>query len=127
MSGNLIPDQTIVTKLLTVSVYTIVRHGKEMSEIYLALFTIWGFIPVLRIVGVLVVGGLLEKYGVKVLESWKYHDWGNKRDKKLMGKFRKSCKPLTLHYQKIYTVKRLTVLKFLRGLTRAIMRVLLAL
>lgn len=74
------------------------------------------------------MGEAIQFYGVKALDSWKYHQWSNSYQKRLSGKFQKSCKPMQLSYGKTYVITRLTicVLKYLRGLCRGILKALLA-
>lgn len=123
----IMPTQVMISQIVIVSCYTMIRQAGLMkpSTIYMlgcwagATFGFWAF--------QLLIGGYLHFYGSKVLNSWKYHRWENKAEKKLMGKFRKSCKPVCLSYKTVYIIKRLTVLRFIRSISRGILRALLTL
>ncbi len=124
----LIPAEAVSTKLVIYSAYVLIKYGKgekdSVANIVMIMYVVGG----LGLwSGILFMGGVLQFYGIKVLNSWKYHQWPNKEQKKLMGKFRKSCKPMQFNYGKTYVIKRLSVLKYLRGLSRGILRALLAL
>lgn len=75
---------------------------------------------------VLDIGRILGSGSKKVLVSWKMHSWNTNRSRKLMSKFRKSCKPIMLCYGLQFIVGRRSVLKFLKGVVRGTMRALLA-
>lgn len=65
--------------------------------------------------------------GERVLMSWKLNQWKNKEETRFMSKFSKSCKPIMIHCGKAYIVRRLTVLKYIRGLMKGIFRTMLTL
>ncbi|CAL8125335.1 unnamed protein product [Orchesella dallaii] len=123
----IVPTQTMVTKLVVLSTYMVIKHGDTMETASMAVILTWSGMAGLFWSLTLMMGGHLHVYGERVIKSWKYHQWDNKYDKKLMGKFRKSCKPLMLNFGKAYRIRRLTVLKFIRSLSRGILRALLAL
>lgn len=72
------------------------------------------------------IGRRIGRGTTKVLISWKVHAWKSKHDRKLMSKFRKSCKPIMLCYGMQFVVGRTSVLKFFKGVVRGTMRALLA-
>ncbi|XP_035712320.1 uncharacterized protein LOC110855753 [Folsomia candida] len=63
----------------------------------------------------------------KTLSSWKLLENVTPREKKLMSKFRKTCRPFKFGQEGMFTIKRLTVLKFLRGIVKETFRAVLAL
>lgn len=76
---------------------------------------------------VLQVGGYLFVQGRKTIFSWKVGDhWMSRHENKLMRKFAKSCTPIVLCYGKQFVVKKLTLLKYHKGVGRGIFRALLA-
>ncbi len=44
-----------------------------------------------------------------------------------MDKFRKSCKPVMIRYERTYIIRRITVLRYSRGLLKGIFRTVLIL
>lgn len=72
------------------------------------------------------IGRRLGDGTAKLLLSWKVHAWETKKERKLMSRFRKSCKPIKLSCGMQFVVGRTSVLKFLKGVTRGTMRALLA-
>jgi hypothetical protein len=75
---------------------------------------------------ILEASGMFHNQAIQLLESWKYGKWSTKREKLLMDKFRKSCKPLGCRSGGVYCIKRLTGLKFVHGIVVATLRMLLA-
>ena len=77
---------------------------------------------------ILMMGGYLEKSGRRILKSWKYHlaSLRNGKERKYLRKFRLSCKPLSISYKTMYTIKQASIMVFVRGLLKGLMRALLA-
>ncbi|CAL8127916.1 unnamed protein product [Orchesella dallaii] len=120
-----IPTQAVIGKIIVFSTFTIVKNGDSMLLSSKALVIGWSFAMGFCWSIILLAGGYLNLYGKRVLLSWKYHEWGSKREKLIMTKFRKSCKPIDLRYGNTYVMRRLNVLKFIRQLTRGIFRLFL--
>lgn len=128
VSFFLLPTQTIVYKMVIFTSYMMLKYGQEMDRTSIAKLIGWTALSGLFWGAVLVMGGNLHYHGNNVLLSWRYHNqWKDKFQKKIMNKFRKSCKPFQMNYGKTYVIKRLTVLKFMRSLSRGILKALLAL
>ncbi len=124
----ILPTHTIIYKMIVFTSYMIVKHGQEMDNISIAVLVGWAISAATFWVVILVIGGTLHLQGNNLLMSWKYHTkWPDKFQRNLMNKFRKSCKPFELNYGRSYVIKRLTVLKFIRSLSRGIFKALLAL
>ncbi len=123
----IIPTQFLLGKLVVLIVFLIMKHGKELSTSKRVMWIAWAALAGLFWSLVLLMGGYIHLYGRKILDSWKYHKWVGltNLEKKQMKKFRKSCCPLSISYGKAYIIKRLTVLKFIRGIIAAIFRMLL--
>lgn len=73
--------------------------------------------------------GSLQNVSKKCIEFWKIDTqlWENTRDRKYMGKFRKSCKPLSVGYPGVMKISHTTVLKFVQGIVRGLFRTILSL
>lgn len=123
----LVSTQSITTNLFVVSMYTLIRDGDRMNLFTKVNLFMWGSATAVYWCFILHFGGYVYLQGGNILKSWKRHDWGNRYHNRLMGKFRRSCRPLTISYQKMFTMRKLTMLRFVRGLTRGIFRMLLAL
>lgn len=62
----------------------------------------------------------------KVFSSWKRYDWGSAKERKIMAKFRLSCRPILMSYGKEFVIGPLSVLNFSKGVIRGTMRALLS-
>lgn len=123
----IIPSQTLVLYLTLFACVMIIKFGNVMSPSSKGMLSSWAFVACTAWTMVLMVGGYMHWYGKKVLESWKYYKWPRNGDKRVMSRFRKSCKPFMINFGKYYVIRRLSVLKFLRGISRGIFRSLLTL
>ncbi|CAL8125332.1 unnamed protein product [Orchesella dallaii] len=123
----IVPTQAIVTKLIVLSSYMAIKHGDKMEKASFFLIITWAGLAALFWSLMLMIGGHLHVHGKRVLDSWKYHRWGRPFDTKLMSKFRKSCRPIMVSFGNTYRIRRLSGLKFIRGLSRGILRALLTL
>lgn len=123
----IIVSQALVMDLTMFACVMIIGFGNQMALSSKMMLLSWAFITCSVWTGVLMMGGYMHWNGGKVLKSWKYNQWSSKADKRLMSKFRKSCKPLMFHCGKYYAIRRLSVLKFLRGISKGIFKSLLAL
>lgn len=121
----IVPSQAIVTNVILFSSVMLIKQGYRMSMASKGMLGSWGIICTIGWTVVLMIWGYMHWYGKKLLDSWKYHQWPTKRDRALMSKFRKSCKPLRMQFGRTYVIRRLSVLKFLRSISRGIFRALL--
>lgn len=123
------PTQAIFGQMVVTCVFMLFHYNNELSVANKIGLCVWIVLVTIFWSLVLLMGGLVHFYGLKVIDSWKYHDWKeiSMRDKKAMKKFRKSCRPLAIGYGNTYVIKRLTVLKFIRSLIRGIFRALMTL
>lgn len=71
---------------------------------------------------VLEFSGRFTQQASITLKSWKFLDFKNKIDKKLMNKFRKSFPPLKIGKDRVFVIKRLNVLKFMRSIVTGVFR-----
>lgn len=69
-------------------------------------------------------GGYFVSQNVKTLRSWIKLNW-NYGDKKYIQKFAKSCKPLQMGEQTRFKFNKLSLLFFIRGISRGVVRILL--
>lgn len=123
----LVPAQTLITQLVIFASFLLCKHKNKMDDTMKMVLISWAFLSTITWLGVLQLGGHLHKNGKQLLKSWKFHKWANREETRIMNKFRKSCKPLMMHHGGTYIIKRITVLKFIRGLIKGIFRTLLTL
>lgn len=70
-------------------------------------------------------GKLLFVRGNKILWSWRSHNWGRRRDNKIMERFRWSCWPIVLRHGNQIVLARITQFNYFKGIIRGILRALL--
>jgi hypothetical protein len=121
----LIPTQTLVGQFILYSNYTLIRHWNELDVtmkylimmIDLTVICIWN--------AILEVSGRFHMDATKSLKSWKLLTVRNKMETKYLSKFRKAARPLAIGFGEVFKIKRLTVLKFIRGIVKGTFRALL--
>ncbi|CAL8085930.1 unnamed protein product [Orchesella dallaii] len=122
----IVPCQTTFSNLILFSNFMFIRHRAELQPETNCMLIGWSTLCLLFWMYVLELGGRLHSRGREVLKSWKFHNFGDKNVNRCMSKFRKSCRPLALNFGRTYVIRRLSVLKFIRGLTVGTFRLLLA-
>ncbi|CAL8070838.1 unnamed protein product [Orchesella dallaii] len=120
-----VPQQMIFSKFIVYNNYMQIVYSHQISLATASLLGFWALGFSFYWTVVLSFGGYLYCNTNRVLLSWKYHNWDCKKDTKLMSKFRKSCTPITIHFGTTFVIKRLTLLKFIRGATVSTFRILL--
>lgn len=123
----IIPMHTASTMLFVYGLNIFITRGKSMAVIARALVLIWAILGAGAWGLALLVGGYVHLQGTKCLKSWKLFCWENKREQKYMSKFRKSCRPWAIGYGNMLRVRRTSLLKFFKGLSKGLMRALLTL
>jgi len=106
-------------------IFVLVRYWEKLQLISKAQIVIWSVVFMGAWTFVLELGRFLFSKGNKVLGSWKGGNWGSVRENRLMKKFHRSCKPIVLSYGRQFVVGKVSVLVFLRGVTRGMFRALL--
>lgn len=125
----LVPFHTIFGQLCVTVVCMLLRQYNTMNLTIRLLYITWGLMGFLFWFVALFVGGCVHLYSKRTLNSWKYNNWKglSKQQLKELNKFRKSCPPLSIAYERAYVIRRLSALKFVRALSRGVFRVLLTL
>lgn len=125
----LVPTQFLFGKMVVLITFMLFKYGSSLPPSKRIIWILWATMGCIFWSLILLMGGYIHLYGKKILNSWKYHKWNNltKVQKKCMSKFRKSCYPWSVSHGKTYVIKRLTVLKFIRGTIAGIFRALLTL
>lgn len=113
----LMPIETILTMTVIASNCCLILYRSELNTIQL-----------LSIINALVLGwtslvvtfeisGRFEMYSRRTYMKWKKWDWGSRRrEKAIVGKFIKSCKPLRIGYKGFRRITRVTLLQIGRSI-----------
>jgi len=121
----LAPNHTLLGQFILLSNYTLIKQWENSGFfINLMLFAASGIVLCFWC-ATLEVSGRFHKSAAKTIQSWKFMKQKSRHDSKLMSKFRKSCRPLAIGFEQIFKIKRLTVLKFIRGVIKGTFRALL--
>ncbi|CAL8106445.1 unnamed protein product [Orchesella dallaii] len=123
----MIPIQSTVMNLIVFCNFMLLVHGSELQIMTLATMSLWSILGTTVWTFILYLGGYMHKMSEKTLRSWKVHPWGSKNERKMMSKFRKSCRPVLIQFGNTFVIRKRTCLKFLRGITKGTFRALLAL
>lgn len=77
---------------------------------------------------VLILGGHLHLHGNKVIKSWRYNNatYGTGEQRKLITRLQKTSRPISFSWGTTFIIQKRTFLLFMRGLTRGLIRTLLA-
>ncbi|OXA48560.1 Pre-B-cell leukemia transcription factor-interacting protein 1 [Folsomia candida] len=131
----LLPTETFCGGIVILGVYMLVRHSQDLNTTTLSIVTTWSISMFLMYTGILRVAGIMFRKSKKTIDSWKHFGeanevrkfWRSEWDRKIIGRFRKSCRPLAIEFPGYYRFNHLSVLKFMQGIVRGSMRVILAL
>jgi hypothetical protein len=118
--------QIVISQLGLFVNFMIFRHWNEMTGIDKLLLLLEGSITQFAWICVLEVGGRFNQNSILTIKSWKNLKAARKNESKYFRKFVKSCRPLFVGAQGYLVIKRLSILKFLKGTSRATLRALLA-
>lgn len=123
----MVPIQCVILQLVVYCAVLLSRRCNDMHFTTIVMYIGWSIIFGGFWSMVLLGGGYLHYFTDKIVKSWKYHSWAGlrSREKRIIAKFRKSCRPLAIAFETTFVVKRLSVLKFLRKLITCILRSLL--
>ncbi len=123
----LIPVQTIATLLFIFGSYVAIKHHDKIEIISLLMVLSWSLSAVAGWGGILMLGGYLHSNGQKILTAWKKNPWKYRKERNEMKRFVKSCKPMAICYGKLFVIRRVSLMVFVRGLTRGLKRAILTL
>lgn len=123
----LFPLQTCVTILFVACSYVLIRHREQMTQTEIILLGLWINSALFGWSLILMLGGYVYSNGQKCLGSWKRHSWKSDVEQKLMKQFVKSCQPIRICFGTMFVIRRVTVMIYIRGLNRGLIRALLAL
>lgn len=126
--GNiLVPAQGTVTLEVIFTCYFLIRHSDILAFSNLLVMVMWGCVCSGGWLAIIVSGGYLHSHGIKILQSWKRYQWNSNYERKFMKKFEASCTPFAICQGKVYVVKRVSMMVYIRGLSQGLARTLLML
>jgi hypothetical protein len=120
-----IPSQILLGQFILYSNYTLIRHWNELDVTMKYLIMIMDFTVVCFWNSTLEVSGRFHMDATKSLQSWKLLPVKNKLEGKYLSKLRKATRPLAIGVGEVFKIKRLTVLRFTRGIVKGTFRALL--
>ncbi|CAL8143369.1 unnamed protein product [Orchesella dallaii] len=123
----ILPLESLILMLGIFGNFTLITYSEILTPLNAAIILIWVLVATSFVILGLNFGGALYTRGCEVLGSMKNNDWGSRTNNKIMKKFVKSCRPIQIGYGRMYAIRKLSVLKYLRTLTKGTMRVLLTL
>lgn len=126
-SSMIIPMQGTITNLALFCNFSLIKYNDIMNMTNTAILLIWSVGGTVNWLVALTFTGSMYTKSVRSLNTVKNKDWGSKTKNMVMKRFAKSCKPLSYGYGRMYVIRMVSVLKFIRHLTRGTFRVLLTL
>jgi hypothetical protein len=126
LTWGIFPLRFVFTNLILFCNFMLIRHFHDLDIPTKAILCVWSMMALCVWTIFLQFGGHLYTGSWAAIKSWKYFQWQNRFEGKIFGKVRKSMRPLKVGVGCYFTIKRLTVLKFLRGIVRGTMKALLA-
>jgi len=105
--------------------FTLIRHRHQLDPFLNALITIIASFILCFWTLSLETAGRYQRDSTEVLISWKFMKHNDTRQAKLMRKYIKRFQPLVVSARSFFKIKRLTVLKYLKGIVRGTFRALL--
>ncbi|CAL8099144.1 unnamed protein product [Orchesella dallaii] len=120
----IIPQQIIFGHFIVFCNTMLITNFHKMPMTTVIILSMWSVTSTVYWSAVLAFGAHLYHRGEIMMNSWRRHTWETQKYRKYMNKFRKSCKPITLHFGRTFVIRRLSVLKFIKGLTVSTFRAL---
>lgn len=121
----LIPTHAVATLFFIFSSYVVIRHEDQMDMVPLLMILTWAIATPVAWSIILYGGGYLHFHTNKCINSWTKFSWKFRRDRNHLKSFAKSCKPMAICYGKMYVIRKMTLIVFIQGLTRGLVRALL--
>lgn len=106
--------------------FNLIRDWQNINFSNAFVLLVWS---VFSSVAVLVCFGFLgdiRSKGKRVLMSMRGKHWGSRMNNRCMAKFLRGRQPICYSYRRMYIIKRTSVLKFIKSVTRGTFRALLA-
>jgi hypothetical protein len=121
----ILPEQALIADAIMFCNYALIRIGHQLDAVTITVLIIYGMVLTIVWVTILEFAGSFHKRANTLITSFKYGHGPNKKNRLLMDKFRKSCRPLGFRSGGGFCIKRLTGLQFMQGIVVGTMRVAL--
>lgn len=125
VAPGIIPFQSIVTQISLFCSCTLILSWNRLDIVTRIILILWEIGIIFLQSMILELGGRLHSQSKKVLKEWKYLNW-RPLSKRILNKFRKSRRPIALRAGQYHSIKRLSILKFYKGLIRGTFRAILS-
>jgi hypothetical protein len=123
----ILPAQSALGKFIVYCNFTLVRHRIELEPFMLALISTLSINMMCFWCAVLEICGRFHWNSILLLKSWKMLHFPSKSEEKFMKKFKKGCRPLFIGLEGYTKIRRLSVIKFIKGTIQGFLRAHLAL
>lgn len=105
--------------------YTLIKHINTIDATNAGVLVIWSLTAFIGVVGFFGLLGEIRSFCGMMLFSISSYNWGYKRKRKEMKRFIRSFQPISYGYGRMYIIKRVSVLKFVKAVSRGTFRALL--
>lgn len=126
-SPIIIPLQTAITILGIFCNVSLIKYNELLNAANTCLLLIWSGGGTTCALIALTFCGMTHNKSVRMLRTMRAKNWGSKERNSIMKRFVRSCKPLSYGYGRMYIIRKISVFKFMRHLTRGTFRCLLTL
>jgi hypothetical protein len=123
----MLPSNALVGQFVIFANVTMIRDWVELDEYSICVLSATSLVIMSFWVIVLEVCGKEYSMGMRVLKSWKYLKFQSSVDAKYFHKVKKACPVIQIGMAGFFTVKRKTILNFMKGITRGTFRAVIAL
>jgi len=113
--------QVILSNVILLCNYQLIREWGDFDAIQIG----GAFYGTIIWIFILEHGGMFFCRSKECIKSWKFIPCKDSEEKRFLSKFRKSCRPIAFGTKDVFRIKRLTVLKFIRAITRGTLRTVL--
>lgn len=122
----ILPFHTVFMLIAIFTSYVATRYWTVLNVTFISVLAFLAFVTVIFWAIVLIFGGFYFTQCTRTIKSWKHFE-GCKEDILYIKLFARSCKALKIGDQSRFKINNLSLLFFIKGVTRGIMRALLTL
>lgn len=106
--------------------FVLLRYGRNLKRLTKIPMVMAAGLTIVVWGGILHFGKVFHLRCKKVFVSWKRHDWGSSRERKIMERFALSCRPIKISYGTIVVVGPMSVLQFIRNVKKYTIKLLIS-
>jgi hypothetical protein len=121
----ILPEQALIADAILFCNYSLITGGQQLGGVTTTVLVIFAVILMTIWVTILEAAGIYHKQAETLLESFNRGNWLHRKDRLYMDKFRKSCRPLGFRSGGGFCIKRLTGVKFVKGIVVGTLRIAL--